>query len=178
MYSEKESLYDKLEPKKKKSLDFPGGPVAKIPSSQCPGWEFEHLWSGKILYATWLKNLKIIKNFYIPSPSAEVVEKLWSAPASVTPPNPSHPSWPWDRPSLLPVFTCSDHTPTLPSRWPSSQSGAVALQGVCWASTPVTGRGEGRMGRGEVDLHPSPPPHISARPQGSVRADPCHGCPT
>ena len=152
--------------------------MVKIPSSQCPGWEFEHLWSGKILYATWLKNLKIIKNFYIPSPSAEVVEKLWSAPASVTPPNPSHPSWPWDRPSLLPVFTCSDHTPTLPSRWPSSQSGAVALQGVCWASTPVTGRGEGRMGRGEVDLRPRPPPHISARPQGSVRADPCHGCPT
>ena len=132
--------------KKKKSLDFPGGPVVKIPSSQCPGWEFEHLWSGKILYATWPKSLKIIKNFYIPSPSAEMVEKLWSAPASVTPPNPSHPSWPWDRPSLLPVFNCSDHTPTHPSRWPSSVR-CCGLAGCLLGIHICEGEGRGQDGQ-------------------------------
>ena len=163
--------------KKKKSLDFPGGPVVKILSSQCPGWEFEHLWSGKILYATWPKSLKIIKSFYIPSPSAEVVEKFWSAPASVTPPTPLTP------PGLGTGRLCSPSSPALTTRPPILPGGPVHSQ-VLWPCRVFAGhphlRGGGeRAGWAEGRLTCDPgPPHISARPQGSVRADPCHGFPT
>ena len=102
------------------------------------------------------KNNKI--NLYIPSPSAEVVEKFWSAPASVTSPQPHSPLLALGQAVSAPPSSSAlmTHPPVLPGG-PGSQSVSVALQGVCWASTAVRGGERAGWAEGRLACDPGPP---------------------
>lgn len=129
------------------------------------------------MYATWPKNLKIIKiNLYIPSPSAEVVEKLWSAPASVTPPPTTHPSLALGQAvSLSPSSSAlTTHPPVLPGSPVHSQFlwSCRVLAGHPWLRGGERGQewAEGRL------ACRSGPPTYRPDPRGA-RGDPCRSFP-